>query len=79
MQLFLSWALNEACRIFNLVVQGRQGELKITLERGVGLQQKQQLLPLLNVVSRRWPLDQNGFGLSLPGQKCLKVLVLATI
>lgn len=48
MQLFLSWALNEACRIFNLVAQGRQDKFKIILEQGVGPQQKQPL-PLLDV------------------------------
>lgn len=36
-QLFLGWALNEACRIFNLVAEERQGELKIILEQGAGL------------------------------------------
>lgn len=35
--LFLSWVLNEACRIFNLVVDGRQGKHKIVCRQGAGL------------------------------------------
>lgn len=36
MRLFLSWVLNEACRIFNLAAEGRQGKCKIVCEQVVG-------------------------------------------
>lgn len=36
MRLFLSWVLNEACRIFNLAAEGRQGKSKIVCEQVIG-------------------------------------------
>lgn len=59
-RLFLSWVLNEACRIFNLAAEGRQGKCKIVCEQVIGGCDQNNRLHLHCV----WfsSTDQNGSG-----------------
>lgn len=79
MQLFLSWALNEACRIFNLVALGKTRQTPNRSRARSWPATKTTFASAPCPSPSTAPLDQNGSGLSLPGQKCLKVVVLAPI